>query len=80
MNKQALAFGLAVLLVVTGLLLALFSPGGLLNRGVVLSIETPFGSFSETKSSPWPIVGYILIGLGGVAAVVGFAMRPPSQK
>jgi hypothetical protein len=77
MNYRRLAFGLAALLVVAGLLLALFTPGGLVNSGTVQSVETPFGSFSvsEAKSSPWPVVGYVLLGLGGVAGVVGFAMK-----
>jgi hypothetical protein len=78
MDNRKLAFGLAALLIVAGLLLALFTPGGLLNHTAVQSVQTPFGTFSasEQKSSPWPLVGYGAIGLGGVAAVVGFALKP----
>ena len=82
MDKRKLAFGLAALLIVAGLLLALFTPGGLLNEGAVETVQTPFGTFSksEAKSSPWPIVGYVLLGLGGVTAVVGFALKPQPQR
>jgi hypothetical protein len=82
MNTRKLFFGLAALLIVAGFLLALFTPGGLANSGVVQSVQTPFGSFSlsESRSSSWPIVGYVMIGLGGVAAVVGFALKSPPQK
>jgi hypothetical protein len=73
---------LAVLVIVGGNLLALFTPGGLVNSGVVQSVQTPFGSLSvsEAKSSLWPIVGYVMIGLGCVTAVVGFTMRSPPPK
>jgi hypothetical protein len=82
MNTRKLFFGLAALLIVAGLLLALFTPGGLANSGIVHTVQTPFGSLSvtESRSSPWPIIGYVMIGLGGVAAVVGFALKSPPQK
>jgi hypothetical protein len=82
MNTRKLAFGLAALLIVAGVLLALFTPGGLVNRGAVQSLETPIGHFSMSvaESSPWPIVGYVLIGMGGVAGVVGFALKSPPEK
>ena len=82
MDTRRLVIGLAALVIVGGIVLALFTPGGLVNSGVVQSVQTPFGSLSvsEAKSSPWPIVGYVLIGLGCVAAVVGFAMKSPPPK
>jgi hypothetical protein len=78
MDRRRLVIGVAVLLLVVGGLLACFAPGGLLNKVNVTTVDTPLGSFStsEAKSSPWPVVGYVLLGLGGVGAVVGYAMKP----
>jgi hypothetical protein len=78
MDRRRLVFGVAALLLVAGALLACFAPGGLLNRADVTTLETPFGVFSksEAKSSPWPMVGYGLLGLGALGMVVGFAMKP----
>jgi hypothetical protein len=82
MDLRRLEFGLAALVIVAGILLALFTPGEPLNRGVVQTVETPFGSLSvsETKALPWAIVGYVLIGLGCVEVVVGFAMKTVTSQ
>jgi hypothetical protein len=74
MDRRRLAFGLGFLLIVAGLLLAFFTPGGLFNRTM---IGTPFGSFDIGESSPWPVVGYVLVGIGAVGLVIGFAMKKP---
>jgi hypothetical protein len=77
MNTRRLIIGLAVLLLIAGAALACFAPGGLLNRANVTSVDTPFGSFSKSEavSSSWPLVGYALLGLGGVGVVVGIALK-----
>jgi hypothetical protein len=83
MDTRKLAFGLAIVFIIAGVLLALFTPGGLLNSGgVTESFQTPFGSvsMSASKSSAWPVVGYVLIGVGAVAAVVAFALNSPPKK
>jgi hypothetical protein len=84
MDTRRLVLGLSVLLVVVGALLACFTPGGIFNRGVVTqSVDFPFvGSMTvraEGVSSPWPIVGYVLMGLGGLGLVVAFAMKSPPR-
>jgi hypothetical protein len=80
MNLRRLVCGLSVLLLVTGALLACFTPGGLFNDGGRETITTPIGSFSfqgESRSSAGPIVGYVLCGMGAVGLVVAFAMKSP---
>jgi hypothetical protein len=84
MDTRRLVFGLAMLLVIVGALLACFTPGGILNRGVVTqSVDLPFvGSLTvraEGASSPWPIVGYVLLGLGGLGLVIAFAIKVPPK-
>jgi formylglycine-generating enzyme required for sulfatase activity len=81
MDSRRLVFGASVLLVVVGLLLASFTPGGWLNRGGGgTTIDLPFGSVTlpgQEKSSPWPLVGYVALGLGAVGLVAAFAMKSP---
>jgi hypothetical protein len=81
MDKRRLIFGLAALLLIAGAALACFAPGGLFNRVNVTSVDTPFGSFSKTEvlSSSGPVIGYVLLGLGGVGIVVGFALKTPKE-
>jgi hypothetical protein len=86
MSTRRLVFGLGVLVIIAGLLLAALSPGGWFNQGQTreASIKIPIWSWeikaSEEKSSAWPIVGYVLLGVGGVALVVGFAMTAPPRS
>jgi len=81
MDKRRLIFGLAVLLLIAGAALACFAPGGLFNRAKLTSVDTPFGSFSKSEavSSSGPVIGYVLLGLGGVGVVVGFALKSPKE-
>jgi hypothetical protein len=81
MDKRKLIAGLAVLLLIAGVLVALFAPSGLLNPGVVKeTIDTPIATFTHTArvapDSNLPILGYVLAGVGGVGLVVAFAMKP----
>jgi hypothetical protein len=43
-------------------------------------LKTPVGSFEitaqEAKSSDWPTVGYVLLGIGGVGVVAFLSMKP----
>jgi hypothetical protein len=80
MDKRRLIFGSALLLIAIGLLLAAVTPGGWFNRDIASS-SIQFGSvtiegFQERKSSPWPTIGYILMGVGGLGMVVAYAMKP----
>jgi hypothetical protein len=81
MDRRRLIGGLAVVVLLVGVLLALFSPRGAFNSGAVReSLDTPIGTFSRTvggQSSPWPVVGYVLAGVGAVGLVVAFALKPP---
>jgi hypothetical protein len=79
MDTRRLLLGAGVLLLVAGLLLACLTPGGWLNRGTTQTLSTPFGSLSvtETKSSAGPVIGYVLLGLGGVVLVAAFALKSP---
>jgi hypothetical protein len=81
MDKRRLIIGLAALLLVAGAALACFAPGGLFNHANVTSVDTPFGVFSKTEalSSLWPVIGYVLLGLGGIGIVVGFALKTPRE-
>jgi hypothetical protein len=81
MDTRKLVIGLAVVLAVIGLILALATPGGLLNRQDTATVDFGFGALSVTgqKSSPWPIVGYVLLGVGVIGTVVGIAMKPPPK-
>jgi len=80
MDKRKLVFGLGVLLIVVGALLALFTPGGLFNHGGSAAIVTPIGTLNvreEPRGTAGPIAGYVLLGVGGLALVIAFAMKPP---
>ncbi|MFC1706417.1 hypothetical protein ACFL59_06270 [Planctomycetota bacterium] len=83
MDKRRLIFGLALLLLIAGVVLACFAPGGFFNTSGAQTIGTPLGSFSmpgAKKASAGPIVGYALLGLGGIGLVVAFAMtKGPSE-
>jgi hypothetical protein len=81
MNKRRLIVGLGALLLIAGAALACCTPGGLFNRESVTSVNTPFGSFSKSEAvdSPWPVIGYVLLGLGGVGIVVGLALKSPKE-
>jgi hypothetical protein len=88
MSERKLVLSLAALLIIGGVLLALFSPGGFLNNPV------PFGSLNApvvdgdgdpvfdpaqrppTESTVGPIMGYTALGLGALSIVVGLAMTP----
>lgn len=79
MDKRRLVGGLAVVLLLVGVLLACFAPGGLFNSGVVHeTVNLPFVSVTHTTpghSSPWPMVGYGLAGVGLLGLVIAFAMK-----
>jgi hypothetical protein len=81
MDKRRLIGGLSIVVLVVGLLLVGFSPGGLFNSGAVTeSVTTPFGSFSRSlgdRSSSWPIVGYVLSCAAAAGLVVAIALQPP---
>jgi hypothetical protein len=79
-DTRKLVFGLSVLLILAGILLALFTPGGLLNKQDDLT--NLMGSFglSVQRTSPGPIIGYVLLGLGAVGVVVAYAMKPPPRS
>jgi hypothetical protein len=79
MDTRRLLLGSAVLLVIVGVFLAALTPGGWFNSGPSQAVDTPFGSISiaEKISSPWPILGYVLLGAGGVGLVLAFAMKSP---
>jgi hypothetical protein len=85
MDARKLLLGVAALALIAGLLLASFAPGGWFNReeSGAAALRTPFGTVqvetTETKSSVWPTVGYVLLGLGGVVIVVAYAMRRPPR-
>jgi hypothetical protein len=81
MDKRRLLLGSAVLLVLAGLLLAALTPGGWFNSGTTQAVDTPIGSIriQEKKSSNWPTLGYILLGVGGAGLVFVFAMKSPPR-
>jgi len=75
MDKRRLIGGLGALLILAGLLIAFFVPGGLFNRGTVTQ---SFGLWTITTppvSSPWPIVGWVLAAVGAMGIVIAFAMK-----
>jgi hypothetical protein len=82
MDTRRLVLGLSLLLVVAGVLVACFAPGGLWNRqSVTQSVDVPFmGNLtvrSEGAPSSWlAVVGWVLAGAGAVGMVAAFAMRP----
>lgn len=82
MDVRKLMLGLTGLCLVVGLLLVCFSPGGFFNRGRTerAEVKTPLGSLEfstrESKSSNWPTVGYVLLGIGAVGAVAYVSMKP----
>lgn len=81
MDLRKLVLGLTALALVVGLLLVCFAPGGWFNRGETekAAVKTPLGSFEitahESKSSVWPTVGYVLLGIGAVGAVAFISMK-----
>jgi hypothetical protein len=82
MDLRKLVLGLSALAIVSGLLLVCFAPGGWFNKGQTekAALKTPVGSFEitaqEAKSSDWPTVGYVLLGIGGVGVVAFLSMKP----
>jgi hypothetical protein len=82
MDKRRLVLGLGAVLLVTGALLAGFTPGGLFNAGGSATIGTPLGPFTvpgAKKSSAGPVIGYVLMGVGALGLVAAFAMKPPPR-
>lgn len=83
MDLRKLVLGLTALAIVTGFLLVCFAPGGWLNRGKTekAELKTPVGSLEfttrEAKSSAWPTVGYVLLGIGAVGVVASLSMKSP---
>ena len=83
MDLRKLVLGLSTLAIVAGLLLVSFAPGGWFNKGhtETAAVKTPVGSveFSahEAKTSDWPTVGYVLLGIGGVGVVAFLSMKNP---
>jgi len=80
MDKRKLVLGIGILLIIVGVLLALFTPGGILNRADNATVTTPFGTLTvreEQRSRAGPIIGYALLGIGGLGLVVAFAMKRP---
>jgi len=81
MDLRKLVLGLSALAIVAGLLLVYFAPGGWFNKGhtETAAVKTPVGSLEftahEAKTSEWPTVGYVLLGIGGVGAVVFISMK-----
>jgi hypothetical protein len=82
MDMRRLLAGLGLALFLAGLVLACFTPGGWLNRGSTETVSSPLGSITVTveKSSAGPVIGYVLLGLGAVALVGAFAMKPPPPR
>jgi hypothetical protein len=81
MDLQKMVLGLTTLAIVAGLLLACFAPGGWFNKGQTekAAFKTPVGSIEitaqEAKSSVWPTVGYVLLGIGGVGVVAFLSIK-----
>ena len=74
MNKTTLILGLAVLVVVAGVALICFAPGGLLGDRFE-TFETPYGSFAvsrENRPNFGPFIGCLFIGLGCIGLGHGF--------
>jgi hypothetical protein len=88
MNKRKLVGGLAVLALIAGALLVCLAPGGFFqqapeNRTVVDTPVVRINVASEDEdqaslSSPGPVAGFVLLGLGAVGLVAAFAMKPQS--
>ena len=79
MNRRRFVFGLAVVAIVAGALLACFSPGGLYNQARPMTFSTPFGSIPVgrmEKTSPFTVMGYSLLALGGIGGAVAFSLKP----
>jgi hypothetical protein len=83
MDLRKLVLGLTALALLGGFLLVCFAPGGWFNRGETekAEVKTPLGSLEitarEAKSSAWPTVGYVLLGLSGIGAVALISMKSP---
>ena len=81
MDLRKLVFGLTALAIIGGLLLVYFAPGGWFNSGQTerAAVKTPVGLLEitahETKSSVWPTVGYVLLGIGRVGVVAFLCMK-----
>jgi len=86
MDLRKLVLGLTALAIIGGLLLVCFAPGGWFNRGQTekAEVKTPVGSVEitahETKSSVWPTVGYVLLGIGGVGVVALISIKSPHSS
>jgi hypothetical protein len=79
MDMRKLGFGLGAILLVLGLLLACFAPGGFFNSATTDIVSTPLGKISvtqEKKASVWTTVGYVMLGVGTITLVLAYAMGP----
>jgi hypothetical protein len=78
MDRRKLLIGLGVLLLIVGSLLASLCPGGIFNRGPSATLSTPLGTVhvrEETGPSAGVIVGYVFLGIGGLALITGIALK-----
>ena len=83
MDLRKMVLGLTALAIVAGFLLVCFAPGGWFNRvhTETAAVKTPVGSLEltahESKTSVWPTVGYVLLGIGGIGVVALLSMKSP---
>ena len=74
-DTRRLVFGLSVVILVAGALLASFAPGGLFNQ----TQEVPLLGTVPVRPSPWSIIGYVLLVVSAAGFVLAFAMKPPPE-
>ncbi|HWP59105.1 MAG TPA: hypothetical protein VNL14_14525 [Candidatus Acidoferrales bacterium] len=86
MDLRRLVLGLTAVALLAGLLLASFAPGGWFNKGEIekAAVKTPVGSLEitteQSKTSAWPTVGYVLLGLGAIGVVTFLSMGSASRR
>lgn len=81
MDKKRLVIGLSVLLMIGGLVLIGFAPGGFFNPVASTIVDMPWltveGKREVKLGMPGPVAGFVLLGVGALGVVIGLALKNP---